>query len=377
MNMFGISRYLPVTLILLLFPGCAAKQSAPLQQYTFTRSHLAGSAQSPRGGTTKGLPVTLDKQASEPWQALQEAGISKLEQDRRAILAMTGDYKTTFEFIETISFLPDESYDRPYVSWATEQIFPIKVEPHFISLQHVMVMYFMREENVVGPVVIKHWRQDWTYEPTAYHEYVGNGTWQLRRPSKEERQAAWVQEVFHVDDSPRYAALGRWSHNPQFSEWTGHRSYRPLPRREYSVRSDYDVLDAVNRHIVLSTGWIHEQENLKKVLEEDGSYRFVARELGFNRYQRIVNQDFSAGIDYWEKSKAYWQEVRHVWDSLFEGSEKLTVVGTIEGKSLIEKQFGFVDTLSANSDPDSFRETAQKLILPHVSQTERASKEAY
>ena len=58
-------------------------------------------------------------------------------------------------------------------------------------------------------------------------------------------------------------------------------------------------------------------------------------------------------------------------------SGKLTVVGTIEGKSLIEKQFGFVDTLSANSDPDSFRETAQKLILPHVSQTERASKEAY
>lgn len=44
----------------------------------------------PRGGTTKGVPVTLDKNPSTQWQALQAQDIDSFERDRRAILAMAG-----------------------------------------------------------------------------------------------------------------------------------------------------------------------------------------------------------------------------------------------------------------------------------------------
>ena len=36
------------------------------------------------------------------------------------------------------------------------------------------------------------------------------------------------------------------------------RTWRPLPRREYTRRSDYNALDVVNRHTIVPGGWTHE-----------------------------------------------------------------------------------------------------------------------
>ena len=35
-----------------------------------------------------------------------------------------------------------------------------------------------------------------------------------------------------------------------------------------------------------------------------------SREIGHNSYKRIKNFDFSAGYEYWEKTKGYWKDVR-------------------------------------------------------------------
>ena len=62
--------------------------------------------------------------------------------------------------------------DKPYQSWGTEMIIVIKDEPNFISLQHIMMMYFKDENgSITGPYIQKHWRQDWEYEDESILNY--------------------------------------------------------------------------------------------------------------------------------------------------------------------------------------------------------------
>src|SRR5690606_37215540 len=112
-----------------------------------------GGEMQPRGGTTQGADVTLAPSPSAAWQALQEDGLSAKERDRRAILAMTGPYRTSFDFIETIGFTPSYEPPPPYQSWATEYVYVIADEPEFISLQHILVMQFeQQDEGPEGPM---------------------------------------------------------------------------------------------------------------------------------------------------------------------------------------------------------------------------------
>ena len=66
-----------------LFASDAPPASPP--RYTFSWP-LDGGGLMPRGGTTKGPAVTLDRSESPAWQRLQEKGLSDFERDRRAFL---------------------------------------------------------------------------------------------------------------------------------------------------------------------------------------------------------------------------------------------------------------------------------------------------
>ena len=163
----------------------------------------------PRGGTTTGADVTLAASPSESWKALQKPYQSKFEKDRAAILAMAGEYRASFDFIETLGFYEDHKPTRPYQSWGTEYIFVVEDRSDFISLQHVLVMMMKTPEGgVTEPYVVKHWRQDWTYEDSSINRYVGNRTWRSEEVPKKQRQGNWSQAVFQVDDSPRYESMG-------------------------------------------------------------------------------------------------------------------------------------------------------------------------
>src|SRR5690606_32052670 len=195
-------------------------------------------------------------------------------------------------------------------SWATEYVFPIADEPRFISLQHLLVMHFRQDDGTLsGPMVVKHWRQDWRYEDTDIHRYAGHGVWQRQELPADRVRGAWSQAVFQVDDSPRYQAIGRWAHYPSHSTWTSGETWRPLPRRESSVRDDYHALVGVNRVTITPQGWIHEEDNLKAVLDPAGrpdpERPYLAREAGLNRYRLIVGYDSSAGDDYGRRTAPF------------------------------------------------------------------------
>jgi hypothetical protein len=326
---------------LLLVSSCSTAKPA---RYTFSWPIDASGERLPRGGTSKGPAPSLDPDPSPGWQALQEAGLSAFERDRRAILAMAGPYRVSFDFLETYALTEDPAeLDVPYQSWATEYVYVVEDRGDFISLQHVMVMFFEGGE-FEGPLVTKHWRQDWTFQDRDLHVYRGHGRWERKRPSEAEARGAWSQAVFQVDDSPRYEALGRWQHDGNLSFWQSETTWRPLPRREFSVRSDYQALVGTNRHVITPTGWIHEQENAKRRVPAPGGGvdtepRYLSKEIGLNRYLRIRDHDFSAGDSYWEKTSPYWREVRAAWREIYASHETLELAARHEDTPLFVRHF--------------------------------------
>ena len=325
----------------------------------------------PRGGMTRGTDIVLEEEPSARWRALQEKTVSSLERDRRAILAMEGSYRVSFDFIETMGFTEGYTPPKPYFSWATEHIQVLKAEEKFISLQHTLVMYFKGEDGKeMGPMVMKHWRQDWSYEDTDLHVYQGMSTWGKETKPAEMARGKWTQAVFQVDDSPRYEVVGEWSHQGGMSTWLSDSCWRPLPRREFSVRKDYDLLQGTHEITITPTGWVHLQRNQKVSLADTEQPRIIAQELGVNRYERIKSPSLEAAQVTWEKTGKYWEEVRKSWEAVYAANTKFTLKSKVDDKKLyqyhfeyaaqLEKEEGELDLEKAKTHA---RETINKFLV--------------
>jgi hypothetical protein len=319
----------------------AAAASTP-SRYTFSWP-IDGATLKPRGGTTKGAPLTLDTAESAEWKALRAEELTVVERDRRAILAMAGTYRVTFDFLEVAPFAAGAKPVAPYQSWGTEKVYVDRNDAGFISLVHILEMrVVLADGKISNPMVTKHWRQDWRHEPTDVVEHKGNDRWRRRKLTTSESAGAWSQTVYQVDESPRYASLGRWQHTPSFSTWLSAETWRPLPRREWSVRGDYQVLSGTNRHTIVPTGWFQEENNLKTVLTADrllAAQPFVAREYGFARYERIKDADFAAADRYYARTKDFWDRVRDRWSEVFAKQGEVTLKGPVDKLGLFVPLF--------------------------------------
>ncbi len=369
----------PLISIFLSLVACTTKQeSISNARYTFARwtfSQPLAKAK-PRGGTTTG-PKTDKADVHPAWQTLVNSKKTRKEKDRLAILGMVGTYKASFEFIETFRFDQSNTLDRPYQSWGTEYVFPIELKPNFISLQHIMVMYYKKDGMVKGPFVMKHWRQDWTYEAKHHFAYLGDGMFKKLREKRSAVRGSWLQSVYQVDDSPRYEARGYWRHEANHSEWTSKNSTRPLPRREYSIRKDYNILEGTHRITILPTGWIHEQDNLKLSRSKHGKKKYLSRELGKNTYESLKNFDISAGQNYWNKSAGFWKEVRKAWQKQLAKQNQFVFESKKNNQALFEKMFSYASSADGKK-PADWRDFAEKTIKEHISKkTKNKSKISY
>ncbi|MEM6627672.1 MAG: DUF6607 family protein [Pseudomonadota bacterium] len=246
------------------------------------------------------------------------------EQDRKSILAMTGDYKVTFDFTETVPFLEGYELKEPKLSGAHESVRVVEDTGDYISLQHTLVV-----GPDSGPIVVKHWRQDWRYEPARVLVFIGGNAWEWRDVPEAERAGAWSQTVYQVDDTPRYGAVARWTYEDGLAEWTPPHEWRPLPRRDMTTRDDYHAVNAVNRHVITPWGWVHEQDNSKLILT--GAPTALVREIGVNTYRRFDDYPVEAGEAYWDATGAYWAAIRAEWARVEAENERFAI--TIKGET--------------------------------------------
>jgi len=352
MNRFPYWLVTCLAALALAAPLAMAHDKAEDDPYVFAWPFVEGEM-SPRGGTTKGPPVETVTETTAAFERLRADGLSKRERDRRAVLAMAGTFRVSFDFLELVGYAPGFEPARPYRSWATEHVYVVDDSDERVSLQHVLIMTIVGEDGEeMGPFVTKHWRQDWVYENPALHTYRGFGTWARATRDEAERDGHWSQTVWQVDDSPRYAAWGEWRHTPERSWWTSGETWRPLPRREFSVRDDYDVLVGTNTHIVLPTGWVQEEHNVKAALAGPGEIESrLSREIGVVRYERLRNFDTAPGDSYWENTAGFWGEVRDYWQRAMADDERIRLKSEVDGQKLFQPLF---ERAAAIDDGEAF-----------------------
>ncbi|GGA67806.1 hypothetical protein GCM10011521_02410 [Arenimonas soli] len=262
----------------------------------------------------------------------REGDTTSYEADRKAILAMLGEYEVDFDFRETV-VLRDGYQTRPAKrTGAYEVVLLVEDTGDRIVLQHLLVSK--------NGHVTKHWRQDWHYEAGERFEFSADQTWRVRAIEPGKTRGAWTQCVFEVSDAPRYCGTGRFNHKYGVATWTSDRSWRPLPRREYTTREDYNALNVENRHTIVPGGWTHEQDNTKVVRRADGSTdHTLVRELGFNDYRKLEGFDFGPAYRYWQATQGYWAKVRALWQSRFDAHGGVHLKTDVDGMPVIVATF--------------------------------------
>ena len=257
---------------------------------------------------------------------------AKKEQDQKAIKSMCGCYEVTFNFAETFNYSKDSTYvpSETKHDGGLEWVELLQDDNDKISMQHLLIV-----GKPDSPYIVKHWRQDWEFENTELYVYDHDNKWKYTKLPAESVKGQWTQKVFQVDDSPRYEGSASWVHVDGRSYWEN-TTDAPLPRREYTTRSDYNVTIRTNRHEIVSNGWIHDQDN-DKVIREDGKKDILlAQEKGYNTYVKVANSKCKAAQDYWAKDHDKWALVRAKWDEVFARDKDLSLEDKVEHKQLFK-----------------------------------------
>jgi len=251
--------------------------------------------------------------ADDPIARSTSAEEAAFTADRETILAMAGDFKVTFDMQESTAWMEGYEPIEPKVSGGYESVRVIEDTGSRIVLQHLLVVG--SEEN---PYIVKHWRQDWQYEPETILTYEGGDTWELTPVPEAMRAGRWSQTVYQVDDSPRYAGWGQWETTNGVKRWRSNWTTRPLARRDATRSPIYDRYVGINRHQLTPNGWIHWQDNTKMMPAENGSGEMVpvVQEYVLNTYERFDGYNVAAAESYWDKTADYWNAVRAKWDEV-------------------------------------------------------------
>lgn len=292
-----------------------------------SRLLIAGALAS--GLTACATTSTTNTAMTSAMMSAYERSEAEFQRDRNAILAMAGEYDVVFDFREVVALQAGYEFADDKRTGAWEVVRVIEDRGDFISLQH-----FLLTSEDDDAMVIKHWRQDWEYQPARMMAFQGHDDWDMVDIGAAEASGAWSQSVYQVDDSPRYAGLARWEHEGGISTWEPDTSWRPLPRRDDTTRTDYQAIEAVNRHVVTPWGWVHEQDNTKLVVSETGEATPLVREVGVNTYTRTDLPNDANADRYWAATADYWTQVREYWDALEANTAGFHVADDAEGTLL-------------------------------------------
>lgn len=245
---------------------------------------------------------------------------------KKYIEQLCGCYDVTFTYAETFASDTNYKFHEKETAHARELIIPIENTDKKIVLQHMLV--------VSDNYIIKHWREDWVYESPLLLNYTGDNTWVKEKQGKEEVTGKWTQTVWQVDDMPRYQGYSAWINNNGKTYWEN-TAYAPLPRREYTTRSDYNLMRRTNRIIPTTGGWVHEQDNDKIIRTSQGDSLLV-QEKGFNIYKKVDEGKCAKALAAWEESKQFWQVVRNAWEQYIDKQATLSIKETVNDEKLYE-----------------------------------------
>lgn len=267
--------------------------------------------------------------------AISASAQNKQKQDAEAIKKMCGCYEVTFNFAETFNYSSDSLYkpSKTKVDKGLEWAQLVTDEDDKIQIQHILQV-----GNPAKPMIIKHWRQDWLFENTDLYTYNADNKWTYVKKSKNDVKGQWTQKVYQVDDSPRYEGTSSWVHVDGKSYWEN-TTPAPLPRREYTKRSDYNLTMRGNRQEITDFGWVHDQDNSKIVRESGKEDVILAKEKGYNTYVKVDDSKCAASMKWWKDNEEKWAFVRTKWDEVYGRNKDLVLEEKVDNKVLYKYLF--------------------------------------
>ena len=263
-----------------------------------------------------------------------------------AILSMTGCFEVSFQYEEVEALQEGYVLAEPKKSSVIEWVTTTKNVENQISLQHVLV---------TGPM-IRHWRQDWVFEPRELYPYVDVNTWKRELLFPSQVEGHWGQIVTNVDDSPRYGCQARWQEDEGSTFWTC-TTFSPIPRRD-SKREDYTLLERENTHRIIDNGWVHEQRNVK-FSYVDGERQDLVVEQGYNTYMRIDDQACIEAIEWWPSQEVAWEGIIDAWSEIRSGTDTLMLKERYRGIPLWIRLFW---TARVHQNAEMSEDTTAKAI---------------
>ncbi|MFY7838170.1 MAG: DUF6607 family protein [Novosphingobium sp.] len=286
------------------------------------------------GASLLALASTVSPALAHPPIAAEQAAAG-FAQDRADILAMAGNFKVRFDMQESTRWDPTYTPLEPKVSGGHEVVRVIEDTGRRIVLQHMLVVNHEGKD-----MVIKHWRQDWEYEPARVLVYADRHTWKWEDVPEKMRTGRWSQTVWQVDDSPRYGGWGQFETQGGVRRWRSNWTWRPLARRDAVRNPVYDRYLSINRHQNTPDGWVHWQDNTK-MGPKAGAIAPIVQEYVLNTYTRFDGYNVKAADDYWAATKDYWAAVRAQWDRVANekggiGIQEEAATGTIISGRLMQ-----------------------------------------
>lgn len=261
------------------------------------------------------------------------------QQEIQAIKSMCGCYEVTFNFTETFQATKDSTYKASPTKkdFGLEWIELLEDQPNKLVLQHLLI--------VNDSTIIKHWRQDWLYENTDFYQFNKDKKWVFQKLNKKDVTGQWTQKVFQVDDSPRYEGTATWVFADGKKYWIN-TTDAPLPRREHTIRKDYNVLERRNIHQITNYGWLHEQDNRKLLRDVSNKDIEIAQEKGLDLYKKVENSKCMTAQKWFNENKAMWKNVRDKWQMIFDQDQDLELQESVNKKPLFKYLFDLKPTAS-------------------------------
>lgn len=284
--------------------------------------------------------------------------------DKASIDQLCGCFAVTFNYAETFTNDTNntfKSHPRDQRS-VVEYEYPMINTPKKVVIQHILV--------VPGGHVIKHWREDWEFEKTTQWQYVKDHRWKKVERSPADVKGTWTQSVWEVTDAPRYMGAGKWVELNQEVFWLN-TTDAPLPRREYTTRHDYNVMNRTNRIVVSELGYIHEQDNNKIIRTDQQPDSLLAEEKGYNNYVRISDTTCAAAKAFWTPAKAaFWTNVRSIWDDVLSKADRIQLETKVDGKylyqSLGQLENQWMDKENKSKDTSLRKSAIQKVMKSYI-----------
>jgi hypothetical protein len=246
---------------------------------------------------------------------------------REAVDKLCGCFEVDFKYAET--FAPDANYkyhDREETGGVAELALPIEVSDKKVVIQHLLV--------VSPKMIVKHWREEWTYENPVIWKYEGDKIWVKTTLPADQVKGKWTQTVWEVSDEPRYQGFSQFVNLDGKTVWQN-TTDAPLPRREYTTRNDYNILKRTNRISFNDSGYLHEQDN-RKIVRTGKTDKLLVEEKGQNSYKKLEDKECAVALEYWTKNKEYWSVVRKVWDDYISKVTRIELKTKVDGKMLNE-----------------------------------------